>query len=178
MNLTKNQQTIIDKLQQEFNALNIVTSDNPYNFINFNSLNAEVNRIAQGKKELETTNNAVNKIIRNFTDDIVNKLNNDFQEGNLPLVASCNGQLGTKSNASRMLHINTEPCKYDAGKIVISIIPLTIYTEFGVLVSTDRFTYRYEDEFIKSALSDVFNVKQVKMKMFEMIEMYYKHNDF
>lgn len=85
--LTQAQKECIAQIERLFLAVNEVNTDIPYNVLNINVLNVEVNRRKVAKSEFDIHNEGMKKVRNALRDKLCEKLNADFEAGNINLDA-------------------------------------------------------------------------------------------
>ena len=85
--LTLTQKEIVAAIEREFIALNESTAHLPFNIVDVNKLNTEINRQKVARQELTLHNEGMNNVRKQLQAKIVEKLNADFQAGGLQISA-------------------------------------------------------------------------------------------
>lgn len=85
--LTQAQKECIAQIERLFLAVNEVNTDIPYNVVNINKLNSEVNRQKISRSELDIHNKGMEVVRKELRDKLIKKLNADFKAGDVKLTA-------------------------------------------------------------------------------------------
>lgn len=85
--LTEKQKEIVEFVTNSFMKLNETEPNKPFNVLDINMVNTELNAKALAEKELKIHNTAILKVHNERMTKLVEKLNEDFKRGGLPIVA-------------------------------------------------------------------------------------------
>jgi hypothetical protein len=120
--LTQAQKECIAQIERLFLAVNEVNIDIPYNVLNINVLNVEVNRRKVAKSEFNIHNEGMTKVRYALRDKLCEKLNADFEAGNINLNAKEYGY---------DVRIAKKDCNYNSDLVQVHILEVCESHEFG-----------------------------------------------
>lgn len=162
--LTKDQQDCLDFVKSQFLTINQLSiADTPFMVINVGKLNAEANRIANGKEELKNHNETMRIAHQKFIDNIVDNINEDFKIGKIPLKAKrgcgdiCIESILGYQTVNNSVRIDVHAC--------------TISTEFGSRFTGEfKFRKNYSSTIFYKTANEIFATEIIQKELLYLIE--------
>ena len=172
--LTTKQNEIINEICNQFIKLNDSQSNASFNLLDVNFLNAEINRIEIGKKELAIYNHGMYKTICETMKNYNNELNGDFKSGSLPLKAEALITDMYKIITIKPLSQNLDKIVSNYHHIKIEAINKLVDTEYGQKITHYVFTtdrdMGTDNKVVANSVKEFLSNKIIQTKLVRLVE--------